>query len=309
MIEGIIFGIIQGAMIFLIAPMLIGIIRKCKAILQSRRGASIVQPYYELLKLFSKGQVISKNASWVFRIAPYIGIVSMIIAATMVPVFINQSFNILGNVLVVIYLLAMFRIFMTLAALDTASAFGGMGSSRESMISAIVEPTVLLSIYAMATLTKTVDLPGISGGINVTHLANPALWLAFLAFFIVMLGENARYPFDNPTTHLELTMVHEAMILEYSGKRLGLMEYASWTKLTLFMTLLANMFFPFGIATTVTWDALIVGIVVYVGKVVALAIVVAIIESSMAKFRLFKLPFIVSISFTMAFIATMLAFM
>jgi formate hydrogenlyase subunit 4 len=196
---------------------------------------------------------------------------------------------------------------MTLAALDTGSAFGGMGSSRESMISAIAEPTILLSIYAMATLTKTVDLPGISGGVNITHLTNPALWLAFLSFFIVMLAENARYPFDNPTTHLELTMVHEAMVLEYSGKRLGLMECASWVKLTLFMTLLANMFLPFGIATAVTWDALLVGILVYVGKVIALAIVVAIIESSMSKYRLFKLPFIVSISFTMAFIATILA--
>jgi formate hydrogenlyase subunit 4 len=309
MIENIIFGIIQAAFIFMIAPLIIGIIRKTKASLQSRRGASIIQPYYELLKLFSKGQVISKTASWIFRITPFIAMVSMILASAMVPVFINQSLNLLGNVLVVIYLFAMFRIFMTLAALDTGSAFGGMGSSRESMISAIVEPTLFLSIFAMATLTRTVDLSGIAGGVNVFHLSNPALWLAFLAFFVVMLGENARYPFDNPTTHLELTMVHEAMILEYSGKRLGLMEYSSWVKLTLFMTLLANVFLPFGIATSMTWEAILLGIVVYVGKVIVLAIAVAIIESSMSKFRLFKLPFIVSISFTMAFIATIIAFL
>nr|MDO8110778.1 NADH-quinone oxidoreductase subunit H [Candidatus Sigynarchaeota archaeon] len=304
-----IFGSIQAVLLFILAPIIIGIIRKTKAILQSRRGASVIQPYYELAKLFNKGQVVSNQASWIFKVTPFVSMTCTIVATTMIPVFIDISFDFLGNFLVFVYLMAMFRFFMTLSALDTGSSFGGMGSSREVMISAILEPTVFLCLLVVSIMAKSSYFSGIAEGIQsqLSTLLHPSMYMAFLAFFIVMLGENARYPFDNPTTHLELTMVHEAMILEYSGKALGMMECASWTKLTCFLALLANLFFPFGIATVVSWDAIVIGLLAFIGKMIALAIAVALVESSMSKFRLFKLPFIVSISFTLAFLAAIVA--
>ncbi|HME52699.1 MAG TPA: NADH-quinone oxidoreductase subunit H [Candidatus Lokiarchaeia archaeon] len=306
-----IFGAIQAATMLIIAPLIIGIIRKFNALFQSRRGASIIQPYYELAKLFHKGQVISKEASWIFKVTPFISMTCMIVATAMIPVFIDVSLDFLGNIIVLVYLMAMFRFFMTLAALDTGSSFGGMGSSREVMISAIMEPTVFMCLYAMVVITSTTYLSGISAGVQsqLTNLSHPSIYIAFISFFIVTLAENARYPFDNPTTHLELTMVHEAMILEYSGKSLGLMEYSSWTKLTCFLALLVNIFFPWGIATSISWSAIAIGIASFLGKIIALALVIALIESSMSKFRLFKLPVVSWIAFSLAFMAVILSFL
>jgi formate hydrogenlyase subunit 4 len=309
--ESAIFGLIQGAALLFLSPLVIGIVRKCKATFQSRRGASIIQPYYELAKQFSKGQVISRQASWIFRVAPYVCMTCVVLAVTMIPVFITASFDYFGNILVLVSLMAMYRFFMALSALDTGSSFGGMGSSREVMISAIMEPTMFLSIFAMAAITQTTFLSGIAEAIQsqASNLLHPSLYLAFFAFFIVMLGENARFPFDNPTTHLELTMVHEAMILEYSGKSLGLMEYSSWTKLTIFLALLVNMFFPWGIATSISLWGIVSGICAFLGKIIVLAIVIALLESSISKFRLFKLPALSWIAFCLAFMAVILSFL
>jgi formate hydrogenlyase subunit 4 len=297
--------LIQTLAIVFLSPLIIGIIRKIQAHLQSRKGASIFQPYYDLRKLFSKDSVVSKNASWVFRITPYLCMGIVVTIALMVPVFFSLSLDILGNVIVLVGLLAAFRFFMALAALDVNSTFTGMGSSREMMISAIAEPTTLLCIFTVALITKTTYLGGIAQTLALSDgtALTPSLFLAFFAFFIVMMAENARIPFDNPTTHLELTMVHEAMILEYSGKSLGLMEWASWTKLLVFMTLLANMFFPWGIATDFTVQAVSIGVLVYLLKVIFFAAIVAYVESSISKLRLFKVPNMLGIAFALSLVA------
>ncbi len=299
------FEILQVILIIAVAPLVTGIIRKLKALLQSRRGAGIFQPYYDLYKLFRKESVVSRNASWVFGLTPYVCMASVLMAALLVPVFITRSLGFVGDLIVFVYVLAMARFFMALAALDTGSAFGGMGSSREMAISSLAEPTMLLSIFAMALVAGTTSLGDISARLVLSgiDMVGPSLLLAVAAFFIVMLAENARVPVDNPATHLELTMIHEAMVLEYSGKRLALMELASMAKLTLFLAILASVFMPWGIATDATPVSLAIGLLAFLGKVLGLAVLIALIESSMAKMRLFRVPNLLTVSFTVALLA------
>jgi formate hydrogenlyase subunit 4 len=284
-----------------------GIIRKVKAVLQSRQGPPILQPYYDLQKLFRKSSVVSSDASWVSIITPYVCMAAMVVAALLVPVFVTASFGSLGDLIVVVYLFATARFFMALAALDAGSTFGGMGSSREMMISSIIEPAILLAIFSAALITGTTDLAGISqvlvvGGYD---LVRPTLFLAFAAFFIATLAENARIPFDNPATHLELTMIHEAMLLEYSGKKLALMEMASMTKLVLFIAIAWSAFFPFGMATEVAILPVAIGLIAFLVKLLLFALAIALIESSMSKMRLFRLPNLLTGSFILAFLAVM----
>lgn len=295
----------QFLLVLAIAPLVTGIIRKVKARMQSRRGPSIFQPYRDLRKLMSKGSVVSHDASWLFNITPYVCIASVAVAALLVPVMYASTFGFIGDLIVLIYMLAMMRFFMALSALDTGSAFGGMGSSREMYISSVVEPTMLLSIFAMALVAGTTSLASIakliaSSGLD---LVSPALFLAAAAFFIATLAENARLPFDNPSTHLELTMIHEAMLLEYSGKQLALMEMASMTKLVIFLAILSNVFFPWGIATEATPLAVMVGLLVFIVKIVLLALVIALIESSISKMRLFRLPNLLTSAFILSLLA------
>jgi formate hydrogenlyase subunit 4 len=299
------FEILQALFIVAIAPLMTGIIRKLKALLQSRRGPGIFQPYYDLLKLFRKESVVSRNTSWVFRVTPCVCMASALVAALLVPVFITRSLGFVGDLIVFIYLLAMARFFMALAALDAGSAFGGMGSSREMAISSLAEPTMLLSIFAMALLTGTTSLGDISARLALSGpgLVGPSLLLAAAAFFIIMLAENARLPIDNPSTHLELTMIHEAMLLEYSGKQLALMELSSMVKLTLFFAVLSSVFMPWGIATEAAPSAIALGLVVFLAKALVLAGAIALIESSMAKMRLFRVPNLLTVSFTVALLA------
>ncbi len=299
------FEALQVILIVVVAPLFTGIIRKLKALMQSRRGPGIFQPYYDLYKLFQKESVISKHTSWVFRITPYVCMTSALVAALLVPVFITRSLGFVGDLVVFIYLLAMARFFMALAALDAGSAFGGMGSSREMAISALAEPTMLLSIFAIALLAGTTSLGDISARLALSGLGllSPSLFLAAAAFFIVMLAENARLPIDNPSTHLELTMIHEAMLLEYSGKQLALMELSSMVKLTLFFAVLSSVFMPWGIATDVTPVAIAIGLAAFLAKALILAGAIALIESSMAKMRLFRVPNLLTMSFTVALLA------
>lgn len=299
--------LVQSAFLLAISPLITGIIRKLKALLQSRRGASIFQPYFDLAKLFRKESVVSRNASWVFHLTPYVCMAAVVIAVLMVPVISTTSLSFVGDLIVVVYMLAMMRFFMALAALDTGSAFGGMGSSREMTISAIAEPTMLLAIFTMALIAGTTSLGDISYQLSTNGLAliRPSLFLGFAALFIVTLAENARVPVDNPATHLELTMIHEGMILEYSGKQLALMELSSMAKLALFLTILANVFLPWGIATNLSVVSLGLGLATLLVKVLIMAAVIAYIESCMAKLRLFRVPNLLTVSFTLALVAVM----
>jgi len=300
----VLFEILQVALIVAISPLITGVIRKLKALLQSRRGPGIFQPYYDLYKLFRKDSVVSRNSSWIFIVTPYIYMAAMLTAALLVPVFITQSLGFAGDLIVFIYLLAMARFFMAVAALDAGSAFGGMGSSREMAISSLAEPTMLLSIFAMALIAGTTSLGDISQQLaSSPGLVRPSLFLAFAAFFIATLAENARLPVDNPSTHLELTMIHEAMALEYSGKGLALMELSSMTKLVLFLAVLSNVFMPWGIATDATPMALAIGMIAILLKIGTLAAVIALIESTFSKMRLFRVPNLLTVSFTLALLA------
>jgi len=295
----------QTILLLLLAPLVTGLIRTLKARLQSRQGPSVLQPYRDLAKLFRKASVVSADASWVTTVTPYVCVAAVLVAALLVPVVYAGTFGSIGDLILLVYLLAVVKFFTALAALDAGSTFGGMGSSREMFISSLVEPTMLLSIFAMALVTGTTDLGGISREVASTSLegVEPSLFLAAAAFFIATLAENARVPVDNPATHLELTMVHEAMVLEYSGRPLALMELASMVKLLLFLTLLANIFFPWGIATEAVPGELAMGVVAYLVTIVVLAAAIAVIESSMAKMRLFRLPNLLTVALILALLA------
>src|SRR5947208_11805640 len=244
-------AIAQTALALLLAPGLVGLVRWLKARLQNRRGAPVWQPYLELRKLFAKEVVVSSNASWLFRAAPFVVFASTVAVAFLVPVLaVPSPFDGVGDLLVVVYILLLGTFFLALAGLDPGTAFGGMGSSREMTVAAIAEPTIALAIFALALGAGSTNLGRIVTQIlaNPGTVINPGHLLAFGAMFIVTLAETGRLPVDNPSTHLELTMIHEAMILEYSGRYLALIEWAASFKLFIFLSFLAKLFAPLGVA-------------------------------------------------------------
>lgn len=303
---GYLLEITQVALVLALAPGVVGLVRWLKARLQNRRGAPPWQPYFELRKLFGKEVVMSHNASWLFRATPYIVFCSTVAVVFLVPFLAAPlPFDAVGDLLVVVYLLLAGTFFLALAGLDPGTAFGGMGASREMTVAAIAEPTIALSIFGLALSAGSTNL----GRIVTETLANPTVvitpghLLAFTALFIVALAETGRLPVDNPSTHLELTMIHEAMILEYSGRYLALIEWASWLKLTIFFALLANLFLPWGVATTLTPGALAIAVLTLLLKLGVLALVVAVVETRVAKLRLFRVPELLSVSFVLALLA------
>lgn len=297
--------ILQLILIPVLSPLGIGFIKKIKAKLQNRQGASIVQPYKDLWKLLNKDEVISSDASWVFKYAPFIVFTVTIIVGASIPIFIiTPKYTLPGDMLLVIYTLGIGTFFLALAGMDIGSSFGGFGSSREMTTSALAEGGLIFTFLTLALVGGSTNLFEISNSINTSYsTAILPVILAFAAFFIVLLCETKRYPFDNPATHLELTMIHEAMLLEYSGKRLALMEWAAANKLLIFATLGANLYLPWGIAHSVNISSIIFGLVTFLIKVIAIYVSIAIIESSMAKFRYFRLPDLLMVSFILNIIA------
>lgn len=295
---------IQFIFIPAVSPLCVGVIKKIKARLQNREGASIFQPYKDLWKLLHKDEVISRDASWIFSSAPFIIFAVTIVVGASIPLFASFFNNTLtGDMLIIVYALAIGTFFLALAGMDTGSAFGGFGSSREMTLSALAEGGLIFSLLTVALINGTTNLFAISGSLFGQGQHFLSVLLAFSGFFIVLLAETARFPYDNPDTHLELTMIHEAMILEYSGKRLALMEWASANKLLIFFALGANLFFPSGLAQNAYADAIILGIVIFMVKIFIFCLVIALIESSMAKFRFFRLPDLLLISFILNVVA------
>lgn len=287
------------------SPLCIGIIKKMKAFFQNRRGASVFQPYKDIWKLLHKDEVISADASWVFRAAPFVVFSITLIVGASVPSFASFTSNpFTSDILVVIYLLAIGTFFLALAGMDAGSAFGGFGASREMTIAALAEGGLLFSLLTLGLMSGATNLFSISNAMSSFRLslALPTM-LAFLGFFVALLAENARFPFDNPATHLELTMIHEAMILEYSGKKLALMEWAAANKLMIFMALASSVFFPWGIANVCTLGAVLFGLCMLFCKVIILCFAIATIESSVAKYRFFRLPDLLVVSFILTSIA------
>ena len=293
------------------SPLLIGVIRKAKARLQGRRGATIFQPYADMRKWLSKEAVLSENTSWIFRFTPYLLATTMVLSTLIVPVLTTRAaFGFMGNIIALMYLFLLGTFFLALAGLDAGSAFGGMGSSREVAIAALAEPTILIAIFGIALRAGTTSLDGMITRFAAEPLLmlNAGHLLAFLAFFIVALAENGRLPVDNPATHLELTMIHEAMILEYSGRYLALAEWAAGMKLFLFLTLLSNLFFPWGVALANTPVTLFTAFVALAIKLAFFAAAIAIIETVVAKLRLFRVPELLAGSFTIALLAVVTSF-
>lgn len=294
----------------LLAPLSVGMVRKVKAFTQNRKGASIIQPYFDLWKLFHKDEVISKDRSWIFLVSPYIifGISVLLMGA--IPIFgsleMSQS---IGDFLVVIYLVATSIFFLALVGIDVGSAFGGFGSSREMTLSALTEGVLLFSLLPIAILTHTTNL------ILMARMSSGFLPLgsyfslltAFFAYLIALFSETGRIPFDNAATHLELTMIHEAMILEYSGKRLALIEWANANKLFFFVLLGVTIFFPSDTIITSAMSLVLLCIITFI-KVTLLLLIIAGIESSLAKYRLFRLPDILLTGFIFGIIALVATF-
>lgn len=304
--QEILIELVQAIVLIAIAPLMAGIVSKFKARMQKRIGASVFQPYRDLAKMFRKDSVTSRNCSWVFRAVPYVCMASMLVLAMMTPFIYTGVLAPFGDLVAVVYLFTMFRFAMVLGGLEGGSTFGGMGSSREMMMSVLIEPALLLSIATLAVISGAgTDMGGISANIAEMGVAAivPALILAGASFMITLLAENARIPFDNPTTHLELTMVHEAMMLEYSGRGLAMMELSSMMRLTIFMAMVGSLFFPWGIATDLTVASLLSSAVVMAVKMVIVAFVLSLIESALCKTRLFKTPNLLTASFTLSLLA------
>jgi formate hydrogenlyase subunit 4 len=295
-----------------LAPALVGFIRWVKARLQGRIGAAPWQPYFELRKLFGKEAVVSHTASWLFHATPFVVFATSVAVVSLVPIVLAPSESlVIGDLFAVVYLLLLGTFFLALAGLDTGSPFGGMGASREMTVVALTEPTVALSIVALALsagstsfsqiVGRTIAEPGVALGSG--HL------LAFAALFIVTLAETGRLPVDNPATHLELTMIHEAMVLEYAGPYLALLEWGSAIKLLTFLALAANLFMPWGIAVSLAPMAVMVGVASFIVKLAVLATAVAVLETRVAKLRLFRVPELLSASFVLALLAVMSTFL
>jgi formate hydrogenlyase subunit 4 len=298
--------IFQVIIILSLAPLLSGIIKKVKAFFQMRKGPSIFQPYYDIVKLLRKDSVVSENVSWIFHAAPIISFVAVLTAGLIIPVYIsNMPFSFAGDFIAVVYLFALARFFIALASLDAGSSFGGMGGSREMFISSLVEPAMMLSIFAIALNVGTTNLSVISEAVSSMGLdaISPYHLLAFVALFIIAIAETGRIPVDNPATHLELTMIHEAMILEYSGKQLAIVELGAMMKQLLVFSLIANIFFPWGIASDLSAAGIAISLVVIIIKLAVLGVIMAMVETSTAKWRLFRLPNLLSISLMLSFLA------
>jgi formate hydrogenlyase subunit 4 len=310
-----IFGLVaQGVQMLLvlaIAPLMLGITRKVKARLLRRRGPSVLLPYRDLWKLMHKEAVLAHNASWLYRVAPYLIFAATWVAAALVPTYATGLlFSWSADLIAIVALLATARFTLALAGMDVGTAFGGIGSSREMLISSLAEPAMLLIAFTVALVAGTTQLSTIAAHmIHEPVGLRVSLGLALFAFIFVAVAENARIPIDNPATHLELTMVHEAMVLEYSGRHLAMIEAAAALKLVLYFSLLICLFVPFGMATgDKTLEALALGVGAFLAKLVALAVVLPIGETAVAKMRVFRYPIFLGGAFAAASLAVFLLF-
>jgi formate hydrogenlyase subunit 4 len=304
-------AIIQAALVALMAPLVLGVTRAVRARLEGRAGGRLGQPWRDIRKLLRKPPSSPPDA-WIFFVAapPVLMATSLIIAAT--APYITTAAGVAGSadLIVVVGVLLLGTVALALAGLDTGTAFGGMGSSREMTIAALVEPTLLLSVFALSARVGSTSLAAImsAGATDPSAVFTPTSLLAFAALAIATLAETARVPVDNPATHLELTMVHEAMTLEYSGRDLALVEWASMMRLTILLGLIANLFAPWGIATTNQPAWLALGAGVFMVKVAGLAAVLAAAEVFAAKLRLFRVPELLAGSFALALLSVVASY-
>lgn len=304
---------IQGLQMFLVlllAPLLLGFTRKVKAQLLRRQGPPVLQPYRDLLRLIRKEVVLAENASWLFRSAPYLIFATTWVAAALVPTFATGlEFSWTADLIAITALLGSARFFLALAGMDVGTSFGGLGASREAMFASLAEPAMVMIVFTVALVAGSTQLSAIAE-FMLTHVTlRVSLGLALVGLIIVALAENARIPVDNPATHLELTMVHEAMVLEYSGRHLAVIELAAALKLLLYLSLIGCLFVPWGLAPPGSGiGAHVVGIASYVAKLAAGGFLLALFETSIAKMRVFRVPEFLGAALMLGLLATLLLF-
>ncbi|MCR4282480.1 MAG: NADH-quinone oxidoreductase subunit H [Bauldia sp.] len=305
--------IVQGAQMLLVlalAPLLTGFVRKVKARLLRRQGPSVIQPYRDLLRLLRKEVVLAESASWLFRATPYLILAATWVAAALVPTFATGLlFSWSADLIAIIALLGSARFFMALAGMDVGTAFGGIGSSREVMIASLAEPAMIMIIFTLALVAGSTQLSTVAEIFASGVGLRVSLGLALIAIVMVAIAENGRVPIDNPATHLELTMVHEAMVLEYSGRHLAVIELAASLKLLLYLSLIACLFTPWSLAPAENGAGpLALGLAAYPVKLAAGGALLALFETSIAKMRVFRVPIFLGASLMLGLLATLFLF-
>ncbi len=293
---------VQILILLFAAPAFAGWVKTVKCRLQGRTYAGIFQPYRDIARLFAKEVVLAENASWIFRITPYIVFGVTVMIGGIIPLISTDlPFAATADVIALVMLFAIIRFFTALAGMDIGTAFGGMGSSREMMIASLAEPAMLMAIFTVSLAGRSTSLTEMVQVIGQGEfILRPSLAFALLAFIMVHLTETGRVPVDNPATHLELTMIHEAMILEYSGRHLALIEWASMMKLFIFSTLGIAVFCPWGIAPSGDFVAILVAFILLAAKLAVLGVILVLIETGLAKMRLFRLTEYLGSAFLLA---------
>ncbi len=302
---------LQMLVVLALSPLLAGFVAKVKARLLRRRGAPLLQPYRDMLRLLRKDVILAEDTSWLFRVAPYLVFSATWVAAALVPTFASGLiFSWSADLIAIVALLGSARFFLALAGLDAGTAFGGIGSSREMMIASLAEPAMIMVVFTVALIAGSTQLP------TVAHfmVSNPvglrvSLGLALISLIMVAVAENGRIPVDNPSTHLELTMVHEAMILEYSGRHLAMIEAAASLKLLLYVSLISSIFYPWGLAQN--GDGLLayaIGLGAYVAKLAVGGFLLAVFETGIAKMRVFRVPEFLGAALMLSFLGALLMF-
>jgi formate hydrogenlyase subunit 4 len=301
----------QMTVVLAAAPLLAGYVRKVKALLVGRRGPPLLQPYRDLLRLLRKEVVLAHSASWVFRVTPYLVLAATWVGAALVPTFATGLlFSYAADMIAIVALLGSARFMLALAGLDVGTSFGGIGTSREMMVASLAEPAMLMVVFTLSLLAGSTQLSSIAAFMQGPDVGlRVSLALALVALVMVAIAENGRIPVDNPATHLELTMVHEAMILEYSGRHLALIEAASFVKLLLYVSVIACVFAPWGIAASGEGLApYLAGLAAYAGKLALAGFVLAVFETAIAKMRVFRYSDFLGAALMLGVLATLLRF-
>jgi formate hydrogenlyase subunit 4 len=301
----------QMALVLALAPLLTGLVRKVKARLVRRRGASLIQPYRDLWRLMRKEVVLAESSSWLFRVAPYLIFAGTWVATALVPTFATGlMFSWSADLIAIIALLGSARFFLALAGMDVGTSFGGIGSSREVMIASLAEPALLMIVFSLALLAGSTQLSTVAGYMLSSNVGlRVTLALSLVSLIMVALAENARIPVDNPATHLELTMVHEAMVLEYSGRHLAVIELAAQLQLLLYVSLIACVFAPWGLAPVGAGPvAHLTAAAAYVGKLAVAGVLLAAFETAIAKMRVFRVSAFLGAAFMMGILGVLLLF-
>ncbi len=311
LIVDLVFQLLQMTLVIAVAPLLTGVVRATKARLLRRRGPPLIQPYRDLIRLARKEAVVAESASWLFRFVPYLVFAATWVAAALIPTFATGLlFSWSADLIAIIALLGAARFFLALAGLDVGTSFGGLGSSREALFGALAEPAMIVIVFTLALVAGSTQLSTVAAYMVSSNVGlRVSLGMALVALIIVALAENGRIPVDNPATHLELTMVHEAMILEYSGRHLAVIELAAMLKLVLYVSLIICVFAPWGlaIADASVADRLL-GAFAYLAKLAVAGVALGVFETSIAKMRVFRVPDFVGAALMLGFLGALLLF-